>query len=61
MDFVEEWARFVCEHPGEWSKLQKELIDSQIKCAERFVRKFRHIQQKENQKRTQISNSKEIL
>ena len=31
MDFVEKWARFVVEHsPEEWSKLQAELINSQI-------------------------------
>ncbi|MBW3003797.1 hypothetical protein KY337_04480 [Candidatus Woesearchaeota archaeon] len=31
MDFVERWARFVAEHPDEeWSRLQAELIDSQI-------------------------------
>ena len=31
MDFVEKWAEFVSTHPdSEWSKLQAELIDSQI-------------------------------
>lgn len=35
MDFVEKWARFVAEKPDEeWSKLQAELIDSQIENAE---------------------------
>ncbi len=34
MDFVEKWARFVVEHSSEeWSKLQAELIDSQIENA----------------------------
>lgn len=31
MQFVEKWANFVKENPDkEWSKLQKELIDSQL-------------------------------
>jgi len=31
MQFVEKWANFVKESPDkEWSKLQKELIDSQL-------------------------------
>lgn len=31
MHFVEKWANFVKENPDKkWSKLQKELIDSQI-------------------------------
>ena len=31
MDFVEKWARFVVDHPDEeWSRLQAELIDSQL-------------------------------
>jgi len=34
MDFVEKWAKFVAEHPDEeWSKLQAELIDSQLENA----------------------------
>ena len=37
MKFVEKWAKFVCEHPDkEWSKLQKELIDSQVQNAQRI-------------------------
>ena len=35
MDFVEKWAKFVVEHPDEeWSKLQAELINSQLENAE---------------------------
>ena len=35
MDFVEKWARFVAEHPNrEWSRLQAELINSQLENAE---------------------------
>ncbi|MBW3014880.1 hypothetical protein KY330_00500 [Candidatus Woesearchaeota archaeon] len=35
MQFVEKWARFVVEHPDEeWSRLQAELIDSQVQNAE---------------------------
>jgi hypothetical protein len=35
MDFVEKWARFVAEHPDEeWSRLQAELINSQLENAE---------------------------
>mgnify|MGYP001565063558 CR=1 FL=1 len=31
MQFVEKWANFVKENPdSEWSRLQKELIDSQL-------------------------------
>ena len=34
MDFVEKWAKFVAEHPDEeWSKLQAELINSQLENA----------------------------
>ena len=34
MDFVEKWARFVIEHSDEeWSKLQAELINSQLENA----------------------------
>lgn len=37
MDFVEKWARFVAEHPdSEWSRLQAELIDSQIDNASKI-------------------------
>ena len=37
MQFVEKWAKFVCEHSDrEWSLLQKELIDSQIENAEKI-------------------------
>ncbi len=37
MDFVEKWARFVAEKPDEeWSKLQAELIDSQLENAEQI-------------------------
>lgn len=36
MDFVEKWAAFVSTHPNEeWSKLQAELIDSQLENAQR--------------------------
>lgn len=35
MDFVEKWAKFVTEHSDEeWSRLQAELIDSQIENAQ---------------------------
>lgn len=35
MDFVEKWANFVKDNPDrEWSKLQAELIDSQLENAE---------------------------
>jgi len=34
MDFVEKWARFVAKQPDEeWSRLQAELIDSQLENA----------------------------
>ena len=34
MDFVEKWAKFVSEKPDEeWSRLQAELIDSQLENA----------------------------
>jgi len=37
MQFVEKWAKFVCEHSdAEWSILQKELIDSQIENAKKI-------------------------
>lgn len=36
MQHVEQWAAFVREHAdAEWSRLQKELIDSQIENAQR--------------------------
>lgn len=36
MDFVEKWAKFVSEHSDEeWSKMQAELIDSQLENAEK--------------------------
>ncbi|MFA4886822.1 MAG: hypothetical protein WC595_01285 [Candidatus Nanoarchaeia archaeon] len=36
MKYVEKWAEFVKNNPDEvWSKMQKELIDSQIENAER--------------------------
>jgi hypothetical protein len=35
MDYVERWARMVCELPDkEWSKMQAEFIDSQIDNAQ---------------------------
>jgi len=35
MDFVEKWAAFVSTHSNEeWSRLQTELIDSQIENAQ---------------------------
>lgn len=37
MDFVEKWAKFVAEHSNEeWSRLQAELIDSQLENAEQI-------------------------
>ncbi|HIH39563.1 TPA: hypothetical protein HA219_02500 [Candidatus Woesearchaeota archaeon] len=37
MDFVEKWAAFVSIHSDkEWSKLQAELIDSQIDNAQQL-------------------------
>jgi len=34
MDFVEKWAKFVAEHPDEeWSRLQADLINSQLENA----------------------------
>lgn len=34
MDFVEKWAKFVAEQPDEeWSRLQAELINSQLENA----------------------------
>ena len=37
MDFVEKWAKFVVKHSdGEWSKLQAELINSQLENAEQI-------------------------
>ncbi|MBI4451269.1 hypothetical protein HY642_04810, partial [Candidatus Woesearchaeota archaeon] len=37
MAFVEKWAKFVCEHSdAEWSRLQNELIDSQLQNAKRI-------------------------
>ena len=37
MQFVERWAEFMKNNPVEaWSKLKKELIDSQVENAERI-------------------------
>ena len=37
MDFVEKWAKFVVEHPDEeWSRLQAELINSQLENAKQI-------------------------
>ncbi len=36
-EFIEKWAKFINEHSDkEWSKLQKELIDSQIENAKKI-------------------------
>lgn len=38
MLYVEQWAEFVRSHPdAEWSKLQKELIDSQLENAKQVA------------------------
>lgn len=36
MENVERWANYVINNPIRWSKLQAELIDSQIENAEQI-------------------------
>ena len=53
MDFVEKWANFVIEHSdGEWSKLQAELIDSQIENAHQIKLTQEQVNYIKNAKKT---------